>query len=498
MTDNLEPERAPYNGSGPEDLGRTFRDVFDLIDEDIDAITDGEVDDSLTQVLAAAGYADPDDVDGQAMPPGITRRLASLDLDMLLRGLTDDVAELGHARCLLLAAEREVAMAEVRAEAARREADVQTARAEAAARAADAAREQAAQATATVDAYVDEALDRAAAIVAEARQKAAQIVAEAEQEAEKITTEAETRAASTTAPVGRSFDGVLDDIVTLLWGASELTMPHALASAGRYLRDAHAACDLDVLVAPHHGLIRDAAAAQAGPGVQRWSRLIQQLAVEWSEQLPTVAGRERPTADAPRNAFAILWDTTSRCQETVRESELRPTSGIVLGSTSYAGWTPVKPPAGLESDAARSFVIRPSRMIEHCLHDSPRPDRARRISWYQQMTLPFAMDLAIDLAVDDPAWLQAQEDGVDPTANGGRYGEEPETTLGRHVLLQVKHHTGRSEPVTLLLLYVHDPSRPRQHALRIRGGEPSDVADDPARACPDDPRMLDPGVVERR
>lgn len=57
-----QPERAPHNGDSPEELGQLFRDVFDLIDDDVHAITDGDVDDSLRQVLAAAGYADPDDV----------------------------------------------------------------------------------------------------------------------------------------------------------------------------------------------------------------------------------------------------------------------------------------------------------------------------------------------------------------------------------------------------------------------------------------------------
>jgi len=49
------------NQREPETLERLFREVFDLVDESVEAITDGEVDDELHRMFEAARLSDDDD-----------------------------------------------------------------------------------------------------------------------------------------------------------------------------------------------------------------------------------------------------------------------------------------------------------------------------------------------------------------------------------------------------------------------------------------------------
>lgn len=182
MTTN---DTSSYPAGEPDDLWELYREVLDLVDEEVDAITDEEVDDRLRQVLTDTGYLDADRGEISAVL-GIARGAAHLDLAGLVKRLSDST-EWDEAACLLAAAQHEAAMAQARAKAAWRQAQTELARAAQAAEEAAEARRHADEITAGVDAYVDQEIDRAAAIIAEAQEQAARIVAEAEQRAERIT-----------------------------------------------------------------------------------------------------------------------------------------------------------------------------------------------------------------------------------------------------------------------------------------------------------------------
>lgn len=191
----------------PEPLEQMFGEVFDLVDETVDRVTDDEVGDRLRQVLAAAGYEDPGDSHqsrGALVDPG--RTIAHLDVARLAKELST-TAEWEQTKCLLRALQEEVAIAQTSAVAARRESEIQMAIADRATQAVAEAQKHATEVKAGADAYVDKALDRAQAILAEAREQAARIVADAERQTEEITAAARTRVASidATPPVRSVF-----------------------------------------------------------------------------------------------------------------------------------------------------------------------------------------------------------------------------------------------------------------------------------------------------
>ena len=61
------PDATPYPIEDPEQIGRAFGEVFDLVDETVEGITDAEVEERLRQLLAeTAEPAEPlalDDLD---------------------------------------------------------------------------------------------------------------------------------------------------------------------------------------------------------------------------------------------------------------------------------------------------------------------------------------------------------------------------------------------------------------------------------------------------
>ncbi len=166
-----------------ERLDEAFSEVFDLVDETVEQITDIEVDEQLRRVLKRAAL----DPTGQIDPNRIDlEHIAALELS----GVTD--ALMDHKRdellvCMLASAQEELVAARTEAIATRLA--VQRAAAHAAAIIADAelrAKERTAEIIRGADAYVDTALGRAQEILEQAHTDAAQLMADAEQRAAEI------------------------------------------------------------------------------------------------------------------------------------------------------------------------------------------------------------------------------------------------------------------------------------------------------------------------
>ena len=134
-------DATPYPMEDPEQLGRAFGEVFDLVDETVEGVTDAEVEERLHDLLAdtvePAQPARPADLLDEHWD--ISRRLdpAKLTLDLTSPAAWDE------ARCALQSAWEQVVVARAAAAAARCEAAEQTA-------AAAAARQRAAEVTAGV------------------------------------------------------------------------------------------------------------------------------------------------------------------------------------------------------------------------------------------------------------------------------------------------------------------------------------------------------------
>ncbi|MFF0182607.1 hypothetical protein ACFYPF_26310 [Micromonospora sp. NPDC005223] len=181
-------DATPYPMEDPEQLGLAFGEVFDLVDETVEGVTDAEVEQRLRQLLAdtaTPGEAvDLNDLDRVLRGPSwnVSHRLDPTTL----AGMTGQAAW-DEAHCALQVAREQLVVARAAADAARREAAEQRA-------AAAAAQRQAEEVTAGVNAYVDEALDRADNVLADARAEAARLVAEAEQQAREILAAARARA----------------------------------------------------------------------------------------------------------------------------------------------------------------------------------------------------------------------------------------------------------------------------------------------------------------
>jgi hypothetical protein len=240
---------AEEPADGPEAVGRLFREVFDLVDEDVDEITDADVEDRLRRLLAEAGYADP--AQDSHREPGEVAHAELARLTERLCGSTDWDRAGGLAR----AAQDEAAFAWASAGAARREAEIQMEKAERAARTAAAARRHAAEIFASAEAYIDTALDRGHTILAEARDEAARIVADAHRHAGEIAATAQARAASSAAgqmpaaPSSRCWK----DLVDLVGAGAHGTF---VASLVRHL-DALSAEIQPAMVIPAAGYLRD-------------------------------------------------------------------------------------------------------------------------------------------------------------------------------------------------------------------------------------------------
>ncbi|MFI7077159.1 hypothetical protein ACIBO1_07690 [Micromonospora sp. NPDC049903] len=176
-----------YPMDDPEPLGQTFGEVFDLVDETIEGITDAEIEERLHQLLADTTEPvetfDLDELARVLRSYGwdICRRRESMFHDLLS-------PDWDEVHCALESAYKELALRRAQAEVARREAAEQVA-------ALTAARQQAAEVTNGINAYVDAALDRAQSVLDDAQVQAARLLAAAEQQAAQIISTARLQAA---------------------------------------------------------------------------------------------------------------------------------------------------------------------------------------------------------------------------------------------------------------------------------------------------------------
>lgn len=185
----------------PERIGQLFGEVFDLVDETVDAITDQEVDHALRQVYADAELGEPADLDELAEMLARTgwkvSRTDPAALDPAALAAWDE------ATCAVRAARQEVRAARTAAAAARADAQRHLA-------AAAQAQQQAAEVTAGVNTFVDQALDEVETTKAAAREEAARLIEQAKQQAEEILATARTRAAAMAQPSPSTDSAVTD------------------------------------------------------------------------------------------------------------------------------------------------------------------------------------------------------------------------------------------------------------------------------------------------
>ncbi|GID29120.1 hypothetical protein [Paractinoplanes brasiliensis] len=173
-----------------EPSGDEFREVFDLIDQTVDDITDEDIDVHLNALLMLEGFdSEPDAADLTGGPVGL--RIDELGQFSLadLAGAT----ELPDLECRRRTLRAEIARLDAEALVARQRRDTELSRLHAATVTAAAAEEIAAEAQARahsaeegLDAYVNTALDRAQEILDKARADADAMIAEARLKAEEI------------------------------------------------------------------------------------------------------------------------------------------------------------------------------------------------------------------------------------------------------------------------------------------------------------------------
>ena len=218
MTTN---DMTPQPPRDHEPLGEVFREVFDLVDETVEKITDDDVEERLSRLLAGARRHRRDRssdhgifikfrTDDHPLPQ---RWETVLEVATPVRCAKAEFSALSTAWLLsrqltraLQIAQRDAAVSWAQANLARRDAHTYTKRAAEAKRAADAADEiaaaaakRAARITAEADAQVNAALDRVSAAAAKATRTGASILAAAERDAarraQEIVAAAEQRAA---------------------------------------------------------------------------------------------------------------------------------------------------------------------------------------------------------------------------------------------------------------------------------------------------------------
>ncbi|GAA1589688.1 hypothetical protein [Actinoplanes couchii] len=183
----IDPTSYPR---GEDPSGDEFREVFDLIDQAVDDITDEDIDAHLNALLVLEGFdPEPDAADLTGGPVGL--RIDDLGQFSLadLAGAT----ELPDLECRRRTLQAEIARLDAEALVARQRRDTELSRLHAATVTAAAAEEIAAEAQARahsaeegLDAYVNTALDRAQEILDKARADADAMIAEARLKAEKI------------------------------------------------------------------------------------------------------------------------------------------------------------------------------------------------------------------------------------------------------------------------------------------------------------------------
>jgi hypothetical protein len=184
-----------YNDAEPEPLGSLFREVFDLVDEGIDGISDREIYRQLHRAFKAVGLAGLNDMGDLG-----DRKLVDLhvsEIDDFIDQASKALDRMKTARQKLVKAQMEVHSDQRAAISALWWAQGQLAFAEERLADANAEKARSERIKSDVDDYVaemvdrgrraaDEMVDRGRRVVEEADQRAAKIVAEAEEKASKI------------------------------------------------------------------------------------------------------------------------------------------------------------------------------------------------------------------------------------------------------------------------------------------------------------------------
>lgn len=172
----------PTSHQGPDDADDA-RELFDWIDETVEAVTDEQIEDRLQQLLAQQFLAH----DGMSRTSDIPADLVNVIVEQIGGGTGDLECMSQLARAELAEAQQQVAMAYRRRDSALESAFAAEMRA-------DRATHRAAAAEEAADAYVDVALERGQEITDQAHEAARQIVAAAEERAAIIVADAEHRA----------------------------------------------------------------------------------------------------------------------------------------------------------------------------------------------------------------------------------------------------------------------------------------------------------------
>jgi hypothetical protein len=199
-------DMTPRQPDDQEPLAQLFGELFDLVDETVERVTDDDVEEHLRRVLGQTGYGSPgtpelscpDNPKALAYQPGWGDAAAAAIVDG------------AHRRAAMI-----TMTAQLKAEACNDEA--QSAR-----RFAAAAHRRAEQIIADAEEEADAALKRAAKMVADARGQAEQIISDAHQEAERIVWAARNRGMEVASCRDRTSSPAL--VSSLAWrsGADEI------------------------------------------------------------------------------------------------------------------------------------------------------------------------------------------------------------------------------------------------------------------------------------
>lgn len=316
-------DATPYPMEDPEQLGPAFGEVFDLVDETVEGVTDAEVEQRLRQLLAdtaTPGEAvDLNDLD--RVLPGPSWNVSHRLDPTTLASMTGQAAW-DEAHCALHVAREQLVVARAAADAARREAAEQRA-------AAAAAQQQAEEVTAGVNAYVDAALDRAESVLANARAEAARLVAEAEQQAEEILAAARARTVSAeVTPIAQAWPKARCLVVTSSVGSGKTAWFAALNAILTRLNDERCyfgdgpdhwqPAAIETLLPPA------AVHPTRTSGITTWGELAQQVNRLLTNQAGLPHELTGPTADLYRNGLVAGNSPAQHLRDALRALDVMP------------------------------------------------------------------------------------------------------------------------------------------------------------------------------
>lgn len=423
-------DATPYPMEDPEQIGQAFGEVFDLVDETVEGVTEAEVEERLRQLLADT--AEPADLDelgrvlrGQGW--NVSRRLDPTTLADLTGPAAWD-----EAHCALQVAWEQVTAARAAADAARREAAEQIA-------AANAARQQAAEVTAGINAYVDAALDRAEDMLANARAEAARLVAAAEQQAEEILAAARARAVPTdVTPTAQAWPKAVDRWVVVGAPGSGKTALIAAFTTILALADDDDHCEplvraradvlrSDVLWRRQSTAIKTlcyppVVKAAGSSGAMVWSDMVQHVGRLLTNQAGSPPRLVGPAADACRNTLADWNSSAQHLREALRAITADVMPSQLTGSCRRAVQVYYSSQAH-ELDLDLCVVLNKPDMP--LVSDDGWPERGdRRERLWAMVASPGTchdlVDLGVDVDVDGEDWPRGTG-GVNQSGNARRF-----------------------------------------------------------------------------